>query len=114
VSLVLEFLFEVVVKGVFCWTGEVILFAVSLGKHKPHWDVYTKDSPRRFVIFSEISTLIGMIFWFVVLGRSYQVSASEVSERAIGPLSNPPLEPITDYIMVLNRDIRDDGSAASR
>ena len=57
-SLVLEFLFELVFGIVFCWTGEIILFLVTLGR---------EESPSRFVIFSEISTWIGMIFWFVVL-----------------------------------------------
>jgi len=66
-SLVLEFLFELVFGTIFCWTGEIILFLVTLGRHKPRWDLYTDESPSRFVIFSEISTWIGMIFWFVVL-----------------------------------------------
>jgi hypothetical protein len=66
-SLVLEFLFEVVFGAIFCWTGEIILFVVTLGKHKPRWDLYTKDSSSRFVIFSEISLWIGMMFWFVIL-----------------------------------------------
>jgi hypothetical protein len=66
-SLVLEFLFEVVFEAIFCWTGEIILFVLTFGKHKPRWDLYTDDSPSRFVIFSEISMWIGMVFWFVVL-----------------------------------------------
>ncbi len=66
-SLVLEFLFEVVFGAIFCWTGEIILFVLTFGKHKPRWDLYTDESPSRFVIFSEISMWIGMIFWFVVL-----------------------------------------------
>ena len=66
-SLVLEFLFEMVFGVIFCCTGEIILFIMSFGTHRPRWDLYTKESPSRFVIFSEISMWIGMIFWFVVL-----------------------------------------------
>ena len=66
-SPVLEFLFYVVFGAIFCWTGEIILFILTLGKHKPRWDLYTKESPSRFVIFHEISEWIGMIFWFSVL-----------------------------------------------
>ena len=66
-SLVLEFLFEVVFGAIFCWTGEIILFVLTFGKHKPRWDLFTDDSPSRFVIFSEISMWIGMVIWFVVL-----------------------------------------------
>jgi hypothetical protein len=66
-SVVPEFLFEVVFGAIFCWTGEIILFILTFGKHKPRWDLYTDDSPSRFVIFSEFSMWIGMVFWFVVL-----------------------------------------------
>jgi hypothetical protein len=66
-TLVLEFLFELIFGVIFCWTGEIILFILTLGRHKPRWDLYTEESPTRFVILSEISTWIGMIFWFIVL-----------------------------------------------
>jgi hypothetical protein len=66
-TLVLELLFELVFGMIFSWTGEIILFLVTFGKHKPRWDLYTEESPTRFVILSEISTWIGVIFWFVVL-----------------------------------------------
>ena len=66
-SLLLEFVFHVIFGAIFCWTGEVILFVVTFGKHKPRWDLYTEESPSRFVIFSEISMWIGMVFWFVVI-----------------------------------------------
>ena len=66
-SLVLEFLFELVFGIIFGWTGEIILFLLTLGRRRPRWDLYTKEPPTRFVILSEISTWIGMIFSFVVL-----------------------------------------------
>ena len=66
-GLLLEFLFEVVFGAVFCWTGEIVLFVVTMGKHKPRWDLYTEESPCRFAIFSEISLWVGVIFWVVVL-----------------------------------------------
>ncbi len=49
------FLFWFVFSILFSWTGEVLLFCVTLGKRKPRWDLYTKESPARFVIFSELS-----------------------------------------------------------
>jgi hypothetical protein len=33
----------------------------------PRWDLYTEESPTRFAIFSEKSTWIEIIFWFVDL-----------------------------------------------
>ncbi len=67
-NLILEFIFKLVFDIIFCWTGEIILFILSFGKHKPRWDLYTEEkSMIRFVIFSKISTWIGLIFWFAVL-----------------------------------------------
>lgn len=66
-SFILAIVFEVVFGVIFCWTGEIIVFILSLGRHKPRWDFYTKESPARFVMFSEISVWIGMVFWFAVL-----------------------------------------------
>jgi hypothetical protein len=67
-SLVLQFIIDAVLGMICCWTGEIILFILSLGKHKPRWDWYTEEkSTIRFVMFSEISTWIGMTFWFAVL-----------------------------------------------
>jgi len=50
----------------FAWRGEIVLFVVTLGRHKPRWDLYTKDSTVRFVLFSDIRFWIGMAFWVVV------------------------------------------------
>jgi hypothetical protein len=49
---VLKFLFGLSSGAIFCWMGEIILFALTFGKHKPRWDLYTDDSPSRFVVFS--------------------------------------------------------------
>ena len=61
------FLLEVVFGVFFCLTGEIILFILSLGIHKPRWDLYTVESPVQFIIFSEISAWIGMVFWFAAV-----------------------------------------------
>ena len=68
-----KFLFRSVFEILFTWTGEIVLFLATLGKHKPQWDLYTKESPSRFVIFSEISLWIGMAFWIAVIAVSYKL-----------------------------------------
>jgi hypothetical protein len=55
----------------FAWTGEIVLFVVTLGRHKPRWDLYTKNSPVRFALFSDISLWIGMAFWVVKVAVLY-------------------------------------------
>jgi len=68
---VAKFILRLIFDFLFAWTGEIVLFVVTLGRHKPRWDLYTKESPARFVIFSEISLWIGMAFWVVVVAMLY-------------------------------------------
>ena len=63
---VVLFMVRIVVEVLFAWTGEVILFVFTLGRHKPRWDLYASDRPIRFVVFSEVSTWIGIAFWLLV------------------------------------------------
>jgi len=43
------------------WIGEIILFLMTLGKHKPRWDVYIHDGGGDFVFLSEMSFWIGIV-----------------------------------------------------
>jgi hypothetical protein len=45
------------------WTGEKLLYLFSFGKRKPRWDLYADESGSKFVIFSDISLWIGLVFW---------------------------------------------------
>lgn len=58
-------LFEILIECFFFYTGEIVLLIVTLGKKKPRWDYYTDESPSRWVIFTEISTWIGIAFWLL-------------------------------------------------
>ncbi len=68
-----KFLLQIIFGFLFTWSGEIVLFIVTLGKHKPRWDLYTRESPSRFVIFSEISLWIGMAFWMAVIAIAYKI-----------------------------------------
>ncbi len=74
-EIILEFLFWLVFEVLFVWTGEVILYLITLGKHRPRWDLYTEESPSRFVIFSELSFWVGVVFWVVVVVLAYKLLA---------------------------------------
>ena len=69
---IISILFRLIFDALLMWTGEVILFLVTIGKHKPRWDFYTNDSPIRFVIFSEISLWIGIAFCLTVAAVSFK------------------------------------------
>ena len=49
------------------YTGEIILFVISLGRKKPRWDYYAEAKPTRFVIFTEFSVWIGLAFWGFIM-----------------------------------------------
>ena len=43
------------------WIGEIVLYLLTLGKHKPRWDVYIHDGGGDFAFLSEASFWIGII-----------------------------------------------------
>lgn len=61
-----RFIFEILVEFLFFYTGEIVLFIVTLGKKKPRWNYYTNESPSKWVIFTEIGTWIGIAFWLLL------------------------------------------------
>jgi hypothetical protein len=65
---ILEFLFHVFIEIICFYTGEIILYLLTLGKKKPRWDYYTGASPTKFVIMTEISVWIGFAFWILTIG----------------------------------------------
>lgn len=65
------FLFRVLFEIVFSWTGEIVLFLVTFGKHRPRWNLYTDESAGKFVLFSEVSLWIGIAFWVFVVALLY-------------------------------------------
>lgn len=64
---ILIFLLRLVLDIFFVTTGELILYLLSLGKHKPRFDLYTKSASWKFVFFSELSGIVGMTFWIIFL-----------------------------------------------
>ena len=63
---IVKFILRFVCEVFLTWTGEIVLFIFTFGKHSPRWDLYTRESPGRFVVFSEISLWIGFATWAVV------------------------------------------------
>lgn len=72
-----KFFVRLIFEILFVWTGEIVLFIMTAGRHKPRWDLYAKQSPGRFVIFSEISLWIGMTFCIAVITVLYKLLAKE-------------------------------------
>jgi len=70
---IIKLFFRLIFAMLFAWTGEIVLFVISIGTHKPRWDLYAKQSSCRFVIFSEISLWIGMTFWVAIITVLYKL-----------------------------------------
>jgi len=68
-----------VAEILFALTGEIILFIVTLGRHSPRWDLYASERPQWFVLFSEVSTWIGIVFWLTVAVVGYCVLTGKLS-----------------------------------
>jgi hypothetical protein len=65
---IFEFIFHFFIEVVCFYSGEIILSLLTIGKKKPRWDYYAEASPSKFVIMTEISVWIGMVFWIFTIG----------------------------------------------
>lgn len=64
----LSFIFSVVVEIFFLYTGEVVLYLITFGRKKPRWDAYTAEHMAKFWVLSDLSALIGTVFWIIAVG----------------------------------------------
>jgi len=64
--IIFEILFRIIVEIVLFYTGEILLFVLTLGRKKPRWDYYAGEKPSKYVIFTEISVWLGFAFWLFV------------------------------------------------
>lgn len=63
-----KFIFRVIVEILCFYTGEIILYTLTLGRKKPRWNYYLDASPSKFIILTEISFWIGFFFWIFLIG----------------------------------------------
>jgi len=62
----LRFISEILIEIVFFYTGEIVLFIVTFGRRKPRWDYYVDEPASQWMIFTEISTWVGIVFWLFI------------------------------------------------
>jgi hypothetical protein len=70
---VAKFILRLVLDVVMVTTGEVVLWALTGGRHKPRWDLYTSERPAKFVVLSELSCWIGMATWLIAIVTIYRL-----------------------------------------
>lgn len=49
------------------YTGELILTVLTLGKRKPRWDYFADESPPKFILYTDLSVLVGFVAWMSLL-----------------------------------------------
>jgi hypothetical protein len=67
---ILEFLFHLIIEVICFYTGEIVIYILTLGKKKPRWDYYANyanASPSKFVALTELSVLVGMASWILLI-----------------------------------------------
>jgi hypothetical protein len=63
---IVKFIIQLIIE-VFCfYTGEIILFILSFGHKKPRWDYYSDVTLPKWIILTEISFWIGVLFWVLI------------------------------------------------
>ena len=69
-----RFIVETLLCDLLFYTGEFLLYAITLGRKKVRWDYYISEkSSTKFVVFSEISTWIGFAFWIGLILLIFRV-----------------------------------------
>lgn len=63
---IFEIIFRIVVEFILFYSGEILLFFLTIGKRKPRWDYYSDEKASRFVIFTELSVWLGFALWLFV------------------------------------------------
>jgi len=54
------------IEVVFFYTGEIVIFILTCGRRKPRWNFYADESAPKWVVFTEISTWIGIAVWLFI------------------------------------------------
>jgi hypothetical protein len=64
---ILEMLAYLVIELLLCWTGEILLFVLTLGRRKPVFKLWKAPNGNRFSSAFTPSALLGLVFWSVLL-----------------------------------------------
>jgi len=67
-EVIIEFIFRTIVEIVCFYTGEMILSVVTIGNKKPRWDYYSGESVTKWMLMTDLSTCIGIVFWIFTIG----------------------------------------------
>ena len=66
-EVILKFIFVVVLATFLFWTGEILISAITVGRHKPKWNGYKEKAPVKRVLWEGGVGISGLIFWIAAV-----------------------------------------------
>ncbi len=64
---ILKFIFIVVLATFLFWTGEIVISAITIGKHRPKWKGYKGKTPTKRVLCEVGVCMAGFVFWIITI-----------------------------------------------
>ncbi len=68
IEAIAETILQAILECVMFYTGEIVLFILTLGFKKPRWDIYADKRPSIWVLLTDFSVLVGLAFWLLAIG----------------------------------------------
>jgi hypothetical protein len=63
IKIVFRFLTWLFFEVILFYTGEIVLTLLTLGRRKPRWDYFADESPKKFILYTDLSVLVGFVIW---------------------------------------------------
>jgi len=67
ITFVIELIFRIIVEILCFYIGEIVLSVITLGKKRIRWDWYANESATKWMLLSDFSVMIGIVFWISVI-----------------------------------------------
>ena len=64
---IVEIIFELIVEVFLFFTGEIILYILTLGKRTPTFKIEESENLAKIFLLMDISVVVGFIFWLLAI-----------------------------------------------
>ncbi len=64
---VLRFLVWLVAEIFLFYTGELVLYVLTLRRKKPRWHAYSNENIIKTWLLMDLNVLVGAVFWLVIV-----------------------------------------------
>jgi hypothetical protein len=64
---ILKIIFIAVLAAFLFWTGELLIYAITVGRHQPKWKGYKDKTPTKKVLCEVGVGLTGFVLWIAAI-----------------------------------------------